>query len=38
VHDLRISISLRPILALSDPTLDLIRHYDFPVPDAFLDL
>jgi hypothetical protein len=22
-------------LTLSDPTSDLVRHYDFPVPDAF---
>jgi hypothetical protein len=26
------------ILTLSDPMSDLVRHYDFPVPDAFLDL
>jgi hypothetical protein len=25
-------------LTLSDPMSDLVRHYDFPVPDAFLDL
>jgi hypothetical protein len=25
-------------LTLSDPMSDLIRHYDFPFPDAFLDL
>jgi hypothetical protein len=25
-------------LTLSDPMSDLIRHYDFPVPDAFLNL
>jgi hypothetical protein len=24
-----------PILTLSDPMSDLVRHYDFPVPDAF---
>jgi hypothetical protein len=23
---------------LSDPMSDLVRHYDFPFPDAFLDL
>jgi hypothetical protein len=22
-------------LTLSDPMLDLVRHYDFPVPEAF---
>jgi hypothetical protein len=27
-----------PKLTLSDPMLDLVRHYDFLVPDAFLDL
>jgi hypothetical protein len=26
------------ILTLSDLLSDLVRHYDFPVPDAFLDL
>jgi hypothetical protein len=26
------------LLTLSDPMSDLVRHYDFPVPDAFLDL
>jgi hypothetical protein len=26
------------LLTLFDPMLDLVRHYDFPVPDAFLDL
>jgi hypothetical protein len=25
-------------LILSDPMSDLVRHYGFPVPDAFLDL
>jgi hypothetical protein len=25
-------------LTLSDPMSDLVRHYGFPVPDAFLDL
>jgi hypothetical protein len=25
-------------LTLSDPISGLVRHYDFPVPDAFLDL
>jgi hypothetical protein len=25
-------------LTLSDPMLDLVQHYDFPVPDTFLDL
>jgi hypothetical protein len=25
-------------LTLSDPMSDLVRHYDFLVPDAFLDL
>jgi hypothetical protein len=25
-------------LTLSDPMSDLVRHYDFPVPGAFLDL
>jgi hypothetical protein len=25
-------------VALSDPMSDLVRRYDFPVPDAFLDL
>jgi hypothetical protein len=25
-------------LTLSDPISVLVRHYDFPVPDAFLDL
>jgi hypothetical protein len=25
-------------LTLSDPMSDLVRHYDFPVPVAFLDL
>jgi hypothetical protein len=25
-------------LTLSDPMSDLVRHYDFPVSDAFLDL
>jgi hypothetical protein len=25
-------------LNLSDPMSDLVRHYDFTVPDAFLDL
>jgi hypothetical protein len=25
-------------LTLSDPLSDLVRHYDFPVPDAFPDL
>jgi hypothetical protein len=24
-------------LTLSDPMSNLVRHYDFPVPDAFLD-
>jgi hypothetical protein len=28
----------RKHLTLSDPMSDLVRHYDFPVPDAFLDL
>jgi hypothetical protein len=26
------------VLTLSDPMSDLVRHYGFPVPDAFLDL
>jgi hypothetical protein len=26
------------VLTLSDPMSDLVRHYDFPVPNAFLDL
>jgi hypothetical protein len=26
------------LLTLSDPMSDLVRHYDFPVPDAFLDI
>jgi hypothetical protein len=26
------------LLTLSDPMSDLVRHYDFPIPDAFLDL
>jgi hypothetical protein len=26
------------VLSLSDPMSDLVRHCDFPVPDAFLDL
>jgi hypothetical protein len=26
------------MLTLSDPMSDLVRHYYFPVPDAFLDL
>jgi hypothetical protein len=26
------------VLTLCDPMSDLVRHYDFPVPDAFLDL
>jgi hypothetical protein len=26
------------LLTLSDPMPDLVRHYDFPVPDDFLDL
>jgi hypothetical protein len=25
-------------LTLSDPMSNLVRHYDFPVPDTFLDL
>jgi hypothetical protein len=25
------------LLTLSDPMSDLVRYYDFPVPDAFLD-
>jgi hypothetical protein len=25
-------------LTLPDPMSDLVRRYDFPVPDAFLDL
>jgi hypothetical protein len=25
-------------LTLSEPMSDLVRHYDFPVPDRFLDL
>jgi hypothetical protein len=25
-------------LTLSDPVSDLVRHYDFPIPDTFLDL
>jgi hypothetical protein len=25
-------------LTLSNPMSDLVRHYDFPVPDTFLDL
>jgi hypothetical protein len=25
-------------LTLSDPMSDLVQHYDFPVPGAFLDL
>jgi hypothetical protein len=25
-------------LTLSDPMSDLVRYYDFPVPDTFLDL
>jgi hypothetical protein len=29
---------LNPSLTLSDPMSDLVRLYDFPVPDAFLDL
>jgi hypothetical protein len=28
----------RSILTLSDPMPDRVQHYDFPVPDAFLDL
>jgi hypothetical protein len=27
---------LQHALTLSDPMSDLVRHYDFPVPDAFL--
>jgi hypothetical protein len=32
------SVSSKKILTLSDPMSDLVRHDDFPVPDAFLDL
>jgi hypothetical protein len=34
-HAVQLVINL---LTLSDPMSDLVRHYDFPVPDAFLDL
>jgi hypothetical protein len=30
--------TLNICLTLSDPMSDLVQHYDFPVPDAFLDL
>jgi hypothetical protein len=33
-----ISSKILLVLTLSDPMLGLVRHYDFPVPDAFLDL
>jgi hypothetical protein len=26
------------VLTLSDSMSDLVRHYDFPVPDAFLEI
>jgi hypothetical protein len=35
---LKSMLSTRIALTLSDPMSDLVRHYDFPVPDAFLDL
>jgi hypothetical protein len=33
-----ISLTATEYLTISDPMSDLVRHYDFPVPDAFLDL
>jgi carotenoid cleavage dioxygenase-like enzyme len=32
------SLGIVTVLTLFDPTSDLVRHNDFPVPDAFLDL
>jgi hypothetical protein len=32
---LLVSMFVMHMLTLSDPMLDLVRHYDFPVPDAF---
>jgi hypothetical protein len=34
----RLGVEKSIILTLSDPMSDLVRHYDFPVPDDFLDL
>jgi hypothetical protein len=37
MHGMNITIKEHKALTLSDPMSDLFRHYDFPVPDAFLD-
>jgi hypothetical protein len=37
-HELSSSRNGSKHLTLSDPMSDLVRHYYFPVPDAFLDL